>query len=166
MPDDQPRDPLSLDAQLCFAVYAASRAITGLYRDLLAELGLTYPQYLVMLVLWERGPVPVKELGAALHLDSGTLSPLLRRLEAAGLVSRERSGSDERVVHAALTGRGSAMRERAERIPEQVLCATGLGTADARALHALLDRVTSSLSADAPPEGASACQPPPQEDRA
>ncbi|MDA2803893.1 MarR family winged helix-turn-helix transcriptional regulator [Nocardiopsis suaedae] len=167
MPDDQPRDPLSLDAQLCFTVYAASRALTGLYRDLLADLGLTYPQYLVMLVLWERGPVPVKELGAALRLDSGTLSPLLRRLEAAGLVGRERSGSDERVVRAVLTERGAAMRERAERIPERVLCATGLDGQEARTLRALLDRVTSSLGADAPPPGAaSACQPPPQEDRA
>lgn len=167
MPDDQPRDPLSLDAQLCFAVYAASRAITGLYRDLLADLGLTYPQYLVMLVLWERGPVPVKELGAALRLDSGTLSPLLRRLEAAGLVSRERSDSDERVVRAAPTGQGAALRERAESIPGRVLQATGLDGQEARTLHALLDRVTSSLGADAPPQDAvSACQPPPQEDRA
>ncbi|MFC4561773.1 MarR family winged helix-turn-helix transcriptional regulator [Nocardiopsis mangrovi] len=142
-------DPLSLDNQLCFAVYAASRALTGLYRELLADLGLTYPQYLVMLVLWERGTLPVKELGAALRLDSGTLSPLLRRLEAGGLVARTRGTDDERVVRIALTDRGAALRERATGIPDRVLCATGIPEDGVGELRALLDRITESAGAAA-----------------
>lgn len=139
-------DPLSLDRQLCFAVYAASRAVTGLYRELLAELGLTYPQYLVMLVLWERETASVKELGTALRLDSGTLSPLLRRLEAAGLLRRGRSGPDERVVHLALTGDGAALRRRAERIPARVLGAMGLTPDEAAGLRAQLDQITAATA--------------------
>ncbi|MFC3996880.1 MarR family winged helix-turn-helix transcriptional regulator [Nocardiopsis sediminis] len=142
-------DPLSLDNQLCFAVYAASRALTGLYRELLADLGLTYPQYLVMLVLWERGTLPVKELGAALRLDSGTLSPLLRRLEAGGLVRRTRDTGDERVVHIALTGQGATLRERAVDIPGRVLCSTGIPEDRIGELRALLDRITESAGAAA-----------------
>ncbi|WP_060906920.1 MarR family winged helix-turn-helix transcriptional regulator, partial [Streptomyces scabiei] len=95
---------LLLDQQLCFALYAAQRAVTAAYRPLLDELGLTYPQYLVMLSLWERGETTVKELTGALRLDYGTLSPLLKRLESAGLLSRERSLRDERSVRIALTG--------------------------------------------------------------
>jgi MarR family transcriptional regulator, organic hydroperoxide resistance regulator len=117
---------LFLDDQLCFALYAAQRAVTAAYRPLLDDLGLTYPQYLVLLVLWERGETTVKELAAALRLDYGTVSPLLKRLEAAGLVRRERSARDERSVLVAVTGRGEELRERAARVPGALLTATGL----------------------------------------
>lgn len=119
-------DPLALEHQVCFPLYAASRALTAAYRPLLAPLGLTYPQYLVMLVLWERGTVPVGVLGAALHLDSGTLSPLLKRLEAAGLVERRRSTEDERVVHAQLTTAGRELRAAAQDVPRRIAETTGL----------------------------------------
>ncbi|MFH8800568.1 MarR family winged helix-turn-helix transcriptional regulator [Streptomyces sp. NPDC017936] len=119
-----------LDDQLCFALYAAQRAVTSAYRPLLDELGLTYPQYLVLLVLWERGETTVKELAAALRLDYGTVSPLLKRLESAGLVRRERAAHDERSVLVACTGRGEELRERAARVPGALLTATGLGGTD------------------------------------
>ncbi|WP_405820708.1 MarR family transcriptional regulator [Streptomyces sp. NBC_01390] len=115
-----------LDDQLCFALYAAQRAMTAAYRPLLDELGLTYPQYLVLLVLWERGEVTVKELAAALCLDYGTVSPLLKRLEAAELVRRERSALDERSVSVRVTVRGEELRERAARVPAALLAATEL----------------------------------------
>ncbi|WP_405178245.1 MarR family transcriptional regulator [Nocardia sp. NBC_01377] len=118
-------EELRLDSQVCFALYAASRAVTRLYRPLLDPLGLTYPQYLVMLVLWDHGSVAVKELGAALDLDSGTLSPLLKRLEANGLLTRSRSAEDERSVRVELTDDGVALRERAADIPRRLACAIG-----------------------------------------
>ncbi|MFE1288571.1 MarR family winged helix-turn-helix transcriptional regulator [Streptomyces sp. NPDC058751] len=130
-----PAGSLLLDDQLCFALYAAQRAVTAAYRPLLEELGLTYPQYLVLLVLWERGETTVKELGAALRLDYGTMSPLLKRLESAGFVRRERSAHDERSVRVALTGRGEVLRERAEEVPRALLTATGLGEADVTRLR-------------------------------
>jgi DNA-binding MarR family transcriptional regulator len=111
-------DQLLLDQQLCFALYAASRSVTGLYRPLLEPLGLTYPQYLVMLVLWERDGLTVSELGQRLQLDSGTLTPLLKRLQAAGLVVRQRRKEDERVVDIRLTDAGLALRDKASGIPE------------------------------------------------
>ncbi|WP_225822355.1 MarR family winged helix-turn-helix transcriptional regulator [Streptomyces naphthomycinicus] len=117
---------LLLDEQLCFALYAAQRAVTAAYRPLLDDLGLTYPQYLVLLVLWERGETGVKELARALRLDYGTVSPLLKRLEAAGLVRRERAAEDERAVLVACTGRGEELRERAARVPGALLSATAL----------------------------------------
>ncbi|WP_435283052.1 MarR family winged helix-turn-helix transcriptional regulator [Streptomyces koelreuteriae] len=124
---------LLLDEQLCFALYAAQRAVTAAYRPLLDDLGLTYPQYLVLLVLWERGKTTVKELAGALRLDYGTVSPLLKRLETAGLLRRERSARDERSVLVALTGRGEELRERAMCVPGALLTATGLdGTEIAR----------------------------------
>ncbi|MFI2368498.1 MarR family winged helix-turn-helix transcriptional regulator [Streptomyces sp. NPDC018833] len=132
---------LLLDDQLCFALYAAQRAVTAAYRPLLSELGLTYPQYLAMLVLWERGEVPVKELAAALRLDYGTVSPLLKRLEAAGLVRRERSAADERSVLLVPTDEGRALRERAERVPEQLIRSTGLGAAEIAQLRGELHRL-------------------------
>jgi len=110
-------DHLLLDQQLCFAVYAASRSITGIYRPLLEALGLTYPQYLVMLVLWEQDGLTVRELGQRLQLDSGTLTPLLKRLQSAGLVSRQRRTDDERAVDIRLTPAGRALREQASDIP-------------------------------------------------
>lgn len=131
-------DDLALDRQVCFALYAASRAVTQLYRPALDALGLTYPQYLVLLVLWERGPVTVKELGTALDLDSGTLSPLLKRLAAAGIVTRSRVASDERSVLIQLTDAGAALRERAVAVPRKIAGATGMR---ARELEELRDNL-------------------------
>jgi DNA-binding MarR family transcriptional regulator len=128
-------DDLRLDRQVCFALYAASRATTQLYRPVLDALGLTYPQYLVMLVLWERGPLTVKDLGAELDLDSGTLSPVLKRLEAAGLVRRTRRTEDERSVEVRLTEHGTALRERAVSVPRKVAAATGLDAAELSGLR-------------------------------
>ena len=115
---------LGLDMQLCFALYSASLAMTKLYKPLLAPLGLTYPQYLVMLVLWEEDGQPVSAIGDRLTLDSGTLTPLLKRLEAAGLVQRLRDAADERRVLIQLTPAGRTMKARATSIPQQILCAT------------------------------------------
>ncbi|TKT04819.1 MarR family transcriptional regulator [Streptomyces lasalocidi] len=115
-----------LDDQLCFALYAASRAVIARYRPLLDELGLTYPQYLVLLVLWEQDEISVRELGAALQLESSTLSPLLKRLEAHGLLRRERRSDDERSVAIRLTGTGAALRERARAVPLAIGDAMGL----------------------------------------
>jgi len=115
---------LALDMQLCFALYSASLAMTKLYKPLLAPLGLTYPQYLVMLVLWEQDGQAVNAIGERLTLDSGTLTPLLKRLEASGLVQRLRDAADERRVLIQLTPEGRAMKTRATGIPQQILCAT------------------------------------------
>lgn len=119
---------LALSNQLCFAVYSTALAFNGVYKPLLDPLNLTYPQYLVMLVLWERDDVPVKDIGQLLHLDSGTLTPLLKRLEAAGLVSRQRSARDERQVRITLTDAGRALRERAKAVPQGIFAACGLST--------------------------------------
>ncbi|MES3026508.1 MAG: MarR family transcriptional regulator [Pseudomonadota bacterium] len=115
-------DPLRLDNQLCFALYAASGLVTRAYRPLLEPLGLTYPQYLVMLALWEQAPRTVKALGQALELDSGTLTPLLKRLETAGFVTRTRDAQDERRVQIALTKAGEALREKAAEVPTALAC--------------------------------------------
>jgi DNA-binding MarR family transcriptional regulator len=138
---------LLLDEQLCFGLYAASRAVTGLYRRLLEPLGLTYPQYLVMLVLWERGAVPVGELATALQLDYGTLSPLLKRLEAQGVVRRIRRPEDERSVLVGLTDAGTALREQARTIPGAVAQAMGLTPAELAATRATLARLAASVDA-------------------
>jgi DNA-binding MarR family transcriptional regulator len=119
-----PDAALLLDNQLCFALYSASLAMTKLYKPLLDTLGLTYPQYLVMLVLWERDGLMVSELGERLYLDSGTLTPLLKRLEGAGLVSRLRDVQDERRVHIHLTAAGRKLKARAARVPACVLAAS------------------------------------------
>ncbi|MFF8674387.1 MarR family winged helix-turn-helix transcriptional regulator [Streptomyces sp. NPDC015242] len=149
MTNEESEASLLLDQQLCFALYAAQRAVTAAYRTLLDDLGLTYPQYLVLLVLWERGETPVKELAAALRLDYGTVSPLLKRLEAAGLVRRERSARDERSVLVAVTGRGEELRERAARVPGALLAATGLDAAEVARLRAELGRLTERADAAA-----------------
>ncbi|MFF6992580.1 MarR family transcriptional regulator [Streptomyces sp. NPDC010273] len=142
-------DWLRLDQQICFSLNAASRAFGGVYRVILKDLGLTYPQYLVMLVLWEHGELPVKKLGEHLRLDSGTLSPLLKRLETAGLVRRERSVRDERSVEVGLTDEGVALRERAVEVPRRILGATGLDLDEIRALRERLDLLTGALDAAA-----------------
>jgi len=134
-------DSLRLDDQMCFALYAASRALTGVYRPLLDELGLTYPQYLVMLVLWENGPSSVKDVGAALHLDYGTLTPLLKRLQAMGLVERRRSVEDERSVEVTLTEEGAALRERVTDVPVQISQALALTADETSSLRDLLRQV-------------------------
>ncbi len=112
---------LQLDNQLCFALYSTSLAMTRLYKPLLDELGLTYPQYLAMLVLWEKDGLMVSELGERLYLDSGTLTPLLKRLESSGLISRIRAVEDERRVHITLTAAGRKLKARAARIPGCIL---------------------------------------------
>ncbi|EJL86557.1 transcriptional regulator [Polaromonas sp. CF318] len=115
---------LQLDNQLCFALYSTSLAMTKLYKPMLEELGLTYPQYLAMLVLWEQDGLTVSELGERLYLDSGTLTPLLKRMETAGLVSRLRAVQDERRVHITLTAAGRKLKDKAARIPGCILSAT------------------------------------------
>lgn len=127
-----------LDEQICFALYSASRAITARYRDLLDPLGLTYPQYLVLLVLWQTEPATVTHLGERLHLDSGTLSPLLRRMETAGLLTRSRLAHDERSVQVSLTEAGSALRHEARGITQLICAATG---SDFAALQLLREQV-------------------------
>jgi DNA-binding MarR family transcriptional regulator len=140
-------DWLRLDQQICFSLNAASRAFGSVYRVILKDLGITYPQYLVMLVLWEHGDLPVKKLGEHLRLDSGTLSPLLKRLETAGLVRRERSARDERSVDVRLTEQGVALRERAVQVPRRIASATSFDMDEIRDLRARLDQLTSSLDA-------------------
>ncbi|MDT0322213.1 MULTISPECIES: MarR family transcriptional regulator [unclassified Streptomyces] len=141
---------LRLDQQICFALNAASRAFGNVYRVVLRDLGLTYPQYLVMLVLWEHGELPVKRIGELLRLDSGTLSPLLKRLEAAGLVRRRRSADDERSVTVSPTEAGLALRADAERIPRRIAEATGLPLAEVVDLRERLTRLTAALDAAVP----------------
>ncbi|SCG59095.1 DNA-binding transcriptional regulator, MarR family [Micromonospora zamorensis] len=140
-------DDLLLRRQVCFALYAASRALTDVYRPILDEFGLTYPQYLVLLVLWERpdDAPTVSELGAELRLDSGTLSPLLKRLEGAGLVVRRRSARDERRVEVGLTEQGRALREQLCDVPLRIALATGLGIDELVALRDTLTRVTDTI---------------------
>src|SRR4051794_23604305 len=142
-----PAPSVALDDQLCFALYAASRAVTARYRPMLDELGLTYPQYLVMMLLWEEDNQTVGQLGTKLALDSGTLSPLLKRLTAAGLVTRHRRIEDERSVSIALTEEGRALRDRALPISETMIGAIGFDTSEfddlKERLRVLVERVNS-----------------------
>jgi len=141
--------PLLLGNQLCFAVYSTAHALNRFYKPVLDRLGLTYPQYLVMLVLWEKDSVPVKEIGERLFLDSGTLTPLLKRMEAAGLVKRTRSSEDERQVLVALTPHGQALKESARAVPQSMLAASECSVAELVALkeevEALRDKLTAAL---------------------
>jgi MarR family transcriptional regulator, organic hydroperoxide resistance regulator len=134
-----------LDRQVCFALYSASRAATAVYRPVLDELGLTYPQYLVMLVLWESEPRGVKELGGELGLDSGTLSPLLKRLEVLGFVERRRSGEDERRVAIHLTSAGRSLSGPASSIPQRLADAAGLSLDELEQLRTTLGKLTAAL---------------------
>ena len=140
-----PADFLQLDRQLCFALHAASRAMTQAYQPVLAPLGLTYPQYLVMLVLWEGDGVTVGELGQRLQLDSGTLTPLLKRLAAAGLVLRQRDDVDERVVRVSLTTAGRALRRKAVDVPRRLLCQLALTVPELGRLRDQLTGLTARL---------------------
>ncbi|MEU1861199.1 MarR family winged helix-turn-helix transcriptional regulator [Streptomyces gardneri] len=153
VPDE---DFLRLDHQICFSLHAATRAFNGVYREALKELGLTYPQYLVMLVLWEHGELPVKGIGERLRLDSGTLSPLLKRLEAAGYVERRRSPEDERSVTVRPTGEGIALKEKARGVPRRIAAATGLPLEDIRDLRERLDALAVRLDA-VDPDALSSC---------
>ena len=141
--------PLQLDNQICFAVYSAAHAFNRVYKPLLDRLGLTYPQYLVMLVLWEHDDVPLKDIGERLFLDSGTLTPLLKRLEAADLVNRTRSTADERQVLIALTPKGQALREKARAVPQAILasaaCSLGELSSIKNDIVALRDRLNAVL---------------------
>lgn len=141
--DGMPR----LEQQLCFAVYQASHAFNRVYRPVLAALGLTYPQYLVMLVLWEDDGPTVKVLGEKLMLDSGTLTPLLKRLESAGFIRRERDAADERQVHIRLTGKGEALRAQGRLVQEAIGCALGPTAPGASELRERLGRVRDALLA-------------------
>jgi MarR family transcriptional regulator, organic hydroperoxide resistance regulator len=142
-------DPLLLGNQICFAVYSTAHAFNRVYKPLLDRLGLTYPQYLVMMVLWERDGVPVKDIGEKLFLDSGTLTPLLKRLEAADLVKRTRSIEDERQVLIALTPKGQALKEQARAVPQAILassaCSVGELFAMKNELVALRDKLNAAL---------------------
>lgn len=144
-PARRARGSLLLDDQLCFALYAASRAVTQRYRPLLEKLGLTYPQYLVMLVLWERGSITVKGLADELQLDYGTLSPLLKRLAAADLVERHRRSDDERSVEITLTKQGEALKEGAADIPQLIVDAYKLDAGDFAALRESLRDLAESV---------------------
>ncbi|MEH2564590.1 MULTISPECIES: MarR family transcriptional regulator [unclassified Bradyrhizobium] len=140
---------LRLDNQICFAIYSTAHAFNRVYKPLLDRLGLTYPQYLVMLVLWERDDVPVKDIGERLLLDSGTLTPLLKRLEAADLIKRTRSTEDERQVLIALTSQGQALREKARSVPQSILAASACSIGELSAMKneilALRDRLNAVL---------------------
>jgi DNA-binding MarR family transcriptional regulator len=134
-------EALRLDSQLCFLLYGASRAVTQMYQPLLEPLGITYPQYLVMLVLWEEDGASVRTLCDRLYLDSGTLTPLLTRLESAGLVRRERSAADARVVDIHLTTEGKKLKRTARAVPEALLCRLGLPLAELARVRGELKRL-------------------------
>jgi MarR family transcriptional regulator, organic hydroperoxide resistance regulator len=138
---------LMLSNQLCFAVYSTAHAFNRVYKPLLDRLGLTYPQYLVMLALWERDGVPVKDIGERLFLDSGTLTPLLKRLEAAHLLKRTRSREDERQVMVALTSQGQALKEKARGVPPAILAASGCSIGELAALKKNLVALRDQLNA-------------------
>jgi DNA-binding MarR family transcriptional regulator len=142
---------LRLDNQICFAVYSAAHAFNRVYKPLLDRLSLTYPQYLVMLVLWERDGVAVKEIGERLHLDSGTLTPLLKRLEQAGLLKRTRSTEDERQVLIGLTAQGQSLRDKARAVPSSILAASQCSVSELTAVKneivALRDRLNAAAGA-------------------
>jgi len=142
-------DWLQLDNQICFAVYSTAHAFNRIYKPLLEGLGLTYPQYLVMLVLWERDDVPLKDIGERLFLDSGTLTPLLKRLEAAGFIKRTRNSDDERQVLIALTAQGQALKDKARSVPLSILDASSCSIAELSDVRneivALRDRLNAAM---------------------
>ncbi len=136
---------LDIDKQICFSLYSASNAITRAYRPLLDELDLTYLQYMAMLVLWRSSPLNVKEIGEKLRLDSGTLTPLLKRMEGKGLVERRRSAVDERAREIVLTDAGRELEKRALAVPEQMACKVKISEQEAMMLKKLCDQVTNNL---------------------
>jgi MarR family transcriptional regulator, organic hydroperoxide resistance regulator len=140
-------DPLALERQVCFALAVASRSVIALYRPVLEPMGLTHPQYLVMLALWGREPLTVKGLSGLLELDPGTLSPLLKRLEAAGYVRRERDLRDERNLAVSLTPAGRALRAQAELVPAAIVARLGLPIEDLEKMHQMLTTVIAAATA-------------------
>ena len=140
---------LKLDEQLCFSIYAAGHAFNRFYKPLLDPLGLTYPQYLVLLTLWEEDGLPLRAIGGRLALDSGTLTPLLRRMETAGLVTRERDAADERLVRIHLTPKGRRLRAKAEAFPQKIGDASHCSAAELTALRKLLFALRDDLDAAA-----------------
>ncbi|MCP3804042.1 MarR family winged helix-turn-helix transcriptional regulator [Allokutzneria sp. A3M-2-11 16] len=146
----QQTDPLELERQVCFALSVASRSVVAIYRPLLEPMGLTHPQYLVMLALWQHAPLSVKDLSGMLQLDPGTLSPLLKRLEAGGLVRRERDSRDERSLAVTLTAAGRELRAEAEKIPPAVVARLGMPVEELESLHEALTRVIAAASRTEP----------------
>ncbi|MFI6519735.1 MarR family winged helix-turn-helix transcriptional regulator [Spirillospora sp. NPDC050679] len=139
-------NPLALENQVCFALVVASRTVLAHYRPILEPMGLTHPQYLVMLALWEHGQLSVKELSALLQLDAGTLSPLLKRLEAADLIRRQRDSRDERLLAVTVTPAGRALREQAEKIPATIMERLGMSVEELQELHGTLTRVIAAAA--------------------
>jgi MarR family transcriptional regulator, organic hydroperoxide resistance regulator len=151
-------DPLALEQQVCFALSVAARGVVAVYRPLLEPMGLTHPQYLVMLALWQHAPLSVRELSRRLQLDPGTLSPLLKRLEATGYLRRERDPADERSLAVTLTAKGRALRSQAERIPPAIVERLGMPIEDLKRLHATLTDVIEAArqASKVPPANAGA----------
>ncbi|MEU4162590.1 MarR family transcriptional regulator [Actinoplanes sp. NPDC026670] len=143
---DPVHDPLALEQQVCFAMSVAARSVVAIYRPLLEPMGLTHPQYLVMLALWQHSPLSVRRLSELLQLDPGTLSPLLKRLEAIGYLRRERDRADERSLAITLTERGRALRADAERIPPAVVERLGMPIEELRRVHEALTRVIAAAT--------------------
>lgn len=141
---------LLLDQQLCFALYSANLAMHKVYRPLLRTLGLTYPQYLVMLVLWEQDAQTVSSIGERLFLDSATLTPLLKRLESAGLLTRTRAADDERQVVIELSAKGRQLKQPALAVPQAVFCAAACTSGELRSIKAELERLRDNLAANSP----------------
>jgi len=144
-----PDDLLALENQVCFALAVASRSVIGMYRPLLEPMGLTHPQYLVMLALWERGPHSVRALGEALRLEPATLSPLLKRLESLGYVRRDRDPGDERALRVELTASGAALRDRALEVPPAVMRLLDMNVAELASLRDALHRVIAAVESSA-----------------
>ncbi|GJE78720.1 MULTISPECIES: MarR family winged helix-turn-helix transcriptional regulator [Methylorubrum] len=140
------KDPLLLDNQLCYALYAAAHRMTKSYRPMLERMGLTYPQYLVLLVLWESDGITVSEIGRRLRLDSGTLTPVLKRLESSGLLNRSRRQSDEREVEIALTDQGRSLRSEAVAVRQSVMCQLNMSEPEIQAMRADLNALIENLS--------------------
>ncbi|WP_396795517.1 MarR family winged helix-turn-helix transcriptional regulator [Microbispora sp. H13382] len=139
-------DPLALENQVCFALAVASRSVIGLYRPVLEPMGLTHPQYLVMLALWQHAPLSVKDLSRLLQLEPATLSPLLKRLESAGLVERRRASDDERSLAVVLTDEGRALRRQAEKVPATIVERLGMELTELQDLHQALNRVIAAAT--------------------
>lgn len=140
-------DPLALESQVCFALAVASRSVIAAYRSVLEPLHLTHPQYLVMLALWQHGPVPVRRIAEMLRLEPATVSPLVKRLEALDYVTRTRSAADERVVEVALTDTGAALRRSAERIPATMMAKLGMDETALRELHTTMTDLIAAVDA-------------------
>jgi len=144
--ENQDFNPLALDNQLCFALYVCSKEIIRKYTPILEPLGLTYTAYITLLCLWEKDNVPVKDLGARLFLDSGTLTPLLKKMEGQGLVTRTRGGKDERTVYIQLTKEGKAMKKKCAVVPQQMMCSNLIDMKDAGTLITALHKMMATVS--------------------